>query len=125
MQRNVPPLGQCGIASLASFPNVLKAQPLPVPAPTTEKRPALPCSCWTGCTQTCKQMGMVCCDGTGGNCNCSPLSTCPHCGQPPPPDYGRYHCYRVHTPAGKAPECRCVCTAKTALGAGAGAGAGG
>ena len=89
MQRNVPPLGQCGIASLASFPNVLKAQPLPVPAPTTEKRPALPCSCWTGCTQTCKQMGMVCCDGTGGNCNCSPLSTCPHCGQPPPPDYGR------------------------------------
>ena len=43
----------------------------------------------------------------------------------PPPDYGRYHCYRVHTPAGKAPECRCVCTAKLALGAGAGAGAGG
>ena len=34
MARNVPPLGQCGIAQMASYPNVAKAAPLPIPPPT-------------------------------------------------------------------------------------------
>jgi hypothetical protein len=80
MKRNVPPLGQCGIASLAQFPIVPKGTPLPVPPPTKNStRPTLPCNCQTSCVHTCKAVGMTCCDGTGGNCNCAPASSCPKC----------------------------------------------
>lgn len=89
MARNVPPLGQCGIAQMASYANVAKAAPLPITPPTpNSSRPSLPCNCGASCSLTCKAVGMVCCDGSGGNCNCAPASQCPGCGPTVLP-YGR------------------------------------
>lgn len=89
MARNVPPLGQCGIASLAQYPSVPTGSPLPIPPRTANNtRPKLPCNCELSCSHTCKAIGMSCCDGTGGNCNCAPASSCPKCQQTVLP-YGR------------------------------------
>lgn len=75
----------CGIAQDASYPNVAKAAPVPVPPPTPGPRPSLPCNCTSSCQQMCGQFGMWCCDGTGGNCDCSSPGSCPQC-NPHPPD---------------------------------------
>lgn len=116
MARNVPPLGQCGIgkfahnlpllaiigvlltdrvciptASLAQFPVSVPAGTLPLPiGPRTDNktRPTLPCNCELSCVKQCKSFGMQCCDGTGGNCNCAPASSCPKCAAKVEP-YGR------------------------------------
>jgi hypothetical protein len=107
MARNVKPLGQCGIASMAQFPIVPQGSPLPVPPRTqNDTRPKLPCNCELSCTQTCKAIGMSCCDGTGGNCNCAPASSCPKCQQHVLP-YGRC----VSSCAPNAVDAGCVSTA--------------
>ena len=78
-------LNICGISADASYPSVAKAAPVPVPPPTPGPKPGLPCNCTETCQHMCSSFGMTCCSGTGGNCDCMPLASCPQC-NPHPPD---------------------------------------
>lgn len=84
MKRGVGTSGICGIATMPSYAIVHKQPAPPVPPPTTDPKPPLPCNCTRSCSQMCGKLGWACCSGAGGDCSCSPASSCPKCALSPP-----------------------------------------
>lgn len=66
------PAGLCGLLSMPSFPLVDDRRPLPIPKPTPSPPPGLKCDCTLACENMCVQIGMRCCSGKNGDCNCQP-----------------------------------------------------
>ncbi len=64
------PSGQCGLLITPTYPIVTDETPVPTNPPTPG--PTLACECVESCNKQCKQFGMRCCSGKGGNCNCQP-----------------------------------------------------
>ncbi len=71
--------GVCGINLDPTQAISNATSPVPVPSPTPGPPPGLPCNCTTHCEAMCNQFGMICCNGSGGNCDCSPAASCPSC----------------------------------------------
>jgi len=71
------PAGQCGILTIPTRPIVEDHSPVPVGPPSPGPAPGLKCECTASCSGMCKMVGMECCSGKNGNCNCQPArDTC-------------------------------------------------